>query len=121
MDAFKTQPLPFLLATLLAAGGLVILLIAIITTLKRAPAAFMFAIVALGLGAAAIGAGFVGRSMGRSRTDAIVSAHGMSESDRQRLRTLYDTQADVNLVFGAAVGALPLLGGAITAALARRR
>jgi hypothetical protein len=119
LEAFKENPIWFGLSILSASAALVLLLVALVLTIKKARTGGLVAgILAACLGLGAIGSGAVGRSIGRSHTDAAATAAGLTAHDRARIVAYGYAESGLNLTFGLAVGLLPVLGGLALAAAA---
>ena len=117
LGAFKENPTFFALAALLASGGFVLLLAALIALGKKpgVTAAAGFAAVAVGL--LTFGAGAMGSWSARKRTDGALSSPGLTARDRERIGAYGYAEARMPLKFALALGAIPLLAGAALGAV----
>ena len=115
LEAFKHNPLPFVLA--LAAGGIGLLLCIVgFVLVRKAPkAAIVVGLFGALAGFGAVGMGLFGWWSGRTMVDAVVSVPGLTANDRARLQELGYAEASYSLLVGAVSGVLPALGGLIVA------
>ena len=122
LEAFKNDPLPFLLAIVSTTFGLLCCVVGIaLALMKKTRIAVVLGIVAV-LGAlGSSGAGLMGWMQRREVTRATISAEGLSARDRERIQEYGDAVALRPLELGVGAGALPLIGGLAAIAIARKR
>lgn len=91
LDAFKGNPLPFLLIFLLAAAGLALGVAALVLAITKGSRAI--AVIALGAGLLSISVGLGAWALGRTRVEAALALPGLNENDRRRLRAAGEEEA----------------------------
>ena len=110
-EAFKANPFFFLVSTGIAVAATVIALIAIAFLRKKPIVTIVLAALALVGSLAAFGFGTLGWTLAVSRVDAAASYPGLSDADRDRLKSYGYAEARLCLEHGALVSVLPFVAG----------
>lgn len=111
VDAFKQNPLFFLIGILFAGLGLSLAVAGLVFATRRSKAGIVLGFVAVLGGLCALGSGVVGWLLAKSQVEAAVQSPGLSAGDRSRLMEAGSAEALHSLEFGIAACALPLLAG----------
>jgi hypothetical protein len=111
IDAFKQNPLFFLIACFFGGLGLALSLLGLILASRGSKIGIVIGLVAVLSGFGALGSGVVGWVMARNMVEAAAAAPGLSASDRSRLMEHGTAEALYSLEVGIAASALPLLIG----------
>lgn len=112
VDAFRANPIFFVLIGMLAAAAFVVALVALVS-LARPRRALVAGIVAGALAVAAMGAGAFAWHSARSTVDEALAIAGLTDRDRERIRAAGYAEAAYPLYFGLAAATLPLLAASV--------
>jgi disulfide bond formation protein DsbB len=116
--AFRECGWPSFLCLLIALIGLGVGFLGVILLLTRSRnAAAILGVVAIVLGVATLGAGFIGRQRGLALSEAAVSDTSFDPSQRARILAMGEAEATQCIKVGSVMGALPFLLGALAAAV----
>jgi len=117
-QTFKEDPLFFLLAILVAGGGVVLGIIALVARARSRGAAVSLGAIAVVAGLSAMGLGAVGSARLRASAEAVQKLPGLTAADLVKLRAQSDAEARHPLMVGLGAGAVPLLLGGLALVLA---
>lgn len=123
IDAFKQNPLFFLIGILLGGLGLALAITAMVFAGRGSKVGIVLGFVAILSGLGALTSGVVGWMFGRSGIEAAAQSPGLSAGDRARLIQAGYAESLYSLELGIAASALPLLAGmtACAVGIAKRK
>jgi len=112
LETFKESPLFFVLSIGATGAGLMLCVVAFVLKARAPKAAVVLAALAILAGLGAVAMGLFGFKLQQKVADAAISVPGLSERDRERIRTYADEASLYSLEFGG-VGLVPLIGGVL--------
>jgi hypothetical protein len=119
LEAFKENPVFFLLACLLGVAAVAAGLVGLFVVTRQLRVGV--GVVALGLGLSALGAGAGGTLVARGHVDAAALTPGLSARDSDRIRDIGYRESAQSLVFGSLAAVPGSLLAVIALVSARKR
>lgn len=111
LEAFKQNPLFFLVSIFFGGLGLALAVLALVLASRASKLGIVIGLVAVLAGLGALGSGVVGWLTSRSLVESAAASPGLSASDRSRIMEAGNAEAIYSLELGIGVCALPLLLG----------